>query len=133
MGLQLRNRTPKQKVKAKLREDRAQATAPNECWSMDFLSDRRKIRVLSIVDNFTRLPPALDVRHTYKGSKIVNTLERIAAQYRHPQRIRVDNGHEFISKDLDLWAYHHDVVLALSRPGKLNDNAYVEAAFGQNA
>ena len=53
LGLQLRNKTPKRKVKAKLREDRVQATAPYECWSMDFLSDQlfdgRKIRVLSIV------------------------------------------------------------------------------------
>ncbi|MBB3944005.1 transposase InsO family protein [Sphingorhabdus rigui] len=56
LGLQLRNKTPKRKVKAKLREDRVQPTAPNECWSMDFLSDQlfdgRKVRVLSIVDNF---------------------------------------------------------------------------------
>ena len=63
LDLQLRNKTPKRKVKAKLREDRVQATAPNECWSMDFLSDQlfdgRKIRVLAIIDNFTRLSPAL--------------------------------------------------------------------------
>lgn len=55
LGLQLRNKTPKRKVKAKLRDDRTPATAPNECWSMDFLSDQlfdgRKIRVLSIVDD----------------------------------------------------------------------------------
>ena len=68
LGLQLRKKTPKRKVKAKLREDRVPATAPNECWSMDFLSDQlfdgHKIRVLSIVDNYTRLSPALDVRFT---------------------------------------------------------------------
>src|SRR5690606_8172864 len=98
--------------------------APNECWSMDFLSDQlfdgRKIRVLSIVDNFTRLSPALDVRFSYRGSDVVDTLERISARYGRPQRIRVDQGPEFISKDLDLWAYQHDVVLDFSRPGKLN-------------
>lgn len=58
LGLQLRNKTPKRKVKAKLRDDRTPATAPNECWSMDFLSDQlfdgRKIRVLSIVDGRVR-------------------------------------------------------------------------------
>jgi len=77
--------TPKRKVKAKLREDRVPATAHNEYWSMDFLSDQlfdgRKIRVLSIVDNFTRLSPALDVRFSYRGSDVVDTLERIAARY----------------------------------------------------
>jgi transposase InsO family protein len=97
LGLQLRNKTPKRKVKAKLREDRVQATAPNECWSMDFLSDQlfdgRKIRVLAIIDNFTRLSPALDVRHSYKGSDVVDKLERIAADYGRPRR-----GGEIITK-----------------------------------
>jgi putative transposase len=53
-------------VSAKLREDRAAATAANDCWSMEFLSDQlfdgRKIRVLSIVDNVTRVSPVIDVR-----------------------------------------------------------------------
>ncbi len=125
LGLQLRNKTPKRKVKAKLRDDRTPATAPNECWSMDFLSDQlfdgRKIRVLSIVDNFTRVSPALDVRTSYRGSDVVETLDRIAAVHGRPKRIRLDNGPEFISKDLDLWAYQHDVVLDFSRPGKPTD------------
>ena len=66
MGLQLRNKSPKRRVKAKLREDRAAATAPNQVWAMDFVHDQlfdgTKIRVLTIVDTFTRLAPAIDVR-----------------------------------------------------------------------
>jgi putative transposase len=64
MGLQLRNKTPKRRVKAKLREDRQPAVRPNEAWAMDFLQDQlatgRKIRVLTIVDTFSRFSPALD-------------------------------------------------------------------------
>jgi putative transposase len=64
MGLQLRNKTPKRRVKAKLREDRQPAVRPNEVWAMDFLHDQlatgRKIRVLTIVDTFSRFSPALD-------------------------------------------------------------------------
>ncbi len=135
LGLQLRSKTPKRKVKAKLRDDRTPATAPNECWSMDFLSDQlfdgRKIRVLSIVDNFTRVSPALDVRTSYRGFDVVETLDRIAAAHGRPKRIRLDNGPEFISKDLDLWAYQHDVVLDFSRPGKPTDNAFAEAFNGR--
>jgi putative transposase len=134
-GLQLRNKTPKRKVSAKLREDRAVATAPNECWSMDFLSDQlfdgRKIRVLTIVDNFTRLSPAIDVRPSYRGIDVVDTLERIAPIHGRPKRIRVDNGPEFISKELDLWAYLNGVVLDFSRPGKPTDNAFVESFNGK--
>lgn len=72
---------------------------------MDFLSDQlfggRKVRVLAIVDNVTRVSPAIDVQPSYRG---VATLERIASTYGRPKRIRVENGPEFISKDLDLSA-----------------------------
>lgn len=108
MNLQLRNKTPKRKVKAKLRDDRTPASAPNECWSMDFLSDQlfdgRKIRVLSIIHNFSRVSPALNVRMSYRGADVVQTLDRIAAAHARPKRIRLDYGAEFISNDLDLWA-----------------------------
>ena len=140
MGLQLRNKTPKRKVKAKLREDRVQATAPNECWSMDFLSDQlfdgRKIRVLAIIDNFTRLSPALDVRHSYKGSDVVDTLERIAADYGRPRRVRVDNGPEFISKDLDFGLISMMSYLTSAGPVSLRITPmsnHIMAAFGRNA
>ena len=45
--------------------------------------------------------------------------------------IRVDNGSEFISRDLDLWAYVNDVTLDFSRPGKPTDNAYIESFNGR--
>ena len=134
-GLQLRNKSPKRKVSAKLREDRTVATAPNECWSMDFLSDQlfdgRKIRILTIVDTFTRLSPAIDVRPSYRGGDVVDTLERIAPLYGRPKRIRVDNGPEFVSKELDLWAYLNGVVLDFSRPGKPTDNAFAKSFNGK--
>ncbi len=120
LGLQLRNKTPKRKKKPKRRDDRTPATAPNECWSMDFLSDqlfdRRKIRVPSIVDNFTRVSPALDVRMNYRGTDVVETLDLIPTAHGCPKRIRLDNGPEFISKNLCLWGYQRDVVLDCSRP-----------------
>lgn len=96
LGLQLRNKTPKRKVREKLPDDRTPAKAPNECWLMDFLSDQlfdgRKIRVLSIVDNFTRVSPALGVRTSYCGSDVVETLDRIASVHGRSKRIRLDNG-----------------------------------------
>ena len=86
MGLQLRNKTPKRRVKAKLREGRADASAANEIWAMDFVHDQlfdgRKIRALTIVDTFTRLSPAIDVRQSYRGADVVETLERGAVRNR---------------------------------------------------
>lgn len=83
MGLQLRNKSPKRRVKAKLREDRTVATAANQVWAMDFVHDQlfdgRKIRILTIVDTFSRYAPAIDVRASFRGIDVVETLERISA------------------------------------------------------
>ena len=71
LGLQIRNKVPKRRVKAKLRDDRAVATQANQTWAMDFVHDQlatgRKLRVLTIVDTFSRFCPALDVRFSYRG------------------------------------------------------------------
>lgn len=65
-GLQLRNKTPKRKVSAKLRSDRRLASRQNEVWAMDFLSAQlfgdTRLRILTIVDAFTRFSPAIDAR-----------------------------------------------------------------------
>ncbi len=134
-GLQIRNKRPKRKVSAKLREDRKAPAAANEVWAMDFLSDQlfdgSKIRILTIVDAFSKLSPAIDVRQRYRGADVVATLERVTAIYGQPKSIRVDQGPEFISKDLDLWAWSNGVTLDFSRPGKPTDNAFVESFNGK--
>ncbi|MGI9415077.1 MAG: IS3 family transposase, partial [Hyphomicrobiales bacterium] len=135
MGLQLRNKTPKRRVRAKLREERTEATCPNETWAMDFVHDQlatgRKIRVLTIVDTFTRYSPAVDPRFSYKGQDVVETLERGCRQVGYPKTIRVDQGSEFVSRDLDLWAYQKGVILDFSRPGKPTDNTFIESFNGK--
>jgi putative transposase len=74
-GLQLRNKTPKRRVKAKLRENRRPATRSNETWAMDFVHDQlatgRKLFVLTIVDTFSRFSPALEPRFTFRGADVV--------------------------------------------------------------
>ena len=135
LGLQLRNKRPKRRVKAKLREDRRPARGVNETWAMDFVHDQlatgRRLRVLTIVDVFSRFAPVLDPRFSYRGEDVVATLDRVCAQIGTPKTIRVDQGSEFVSRDLDLWAYKHDVELDFSRPGKPTDNAFIEAFNGR--
>jgi len=134
LGLQLRNKTPKRRVKAKLREDRCEPTHTNQVWAMDFVHDQlatgRKLRILTIIDTFSRYSPATDPRFSYRGEDVVQTLERVCREVGYPKTIRVDNGSEFISRDLDLWAYTNDVILDFSRPGKPTDNAYIESFNG---
>ncbi len=109
MGLQLRNKTPKRRVKAKPRSDRKITGKRNDVWAMDFVHDQLatggKLRILTIVDTFSRFSPAVDARFSYKGRDVVETLERICRRIGTPNVIRVDQGSEFISHRVDRWAY----------------------------
>ena len=122
LGLQLRNKTPKRRVKAKLRDDRRAASTSNEVWAMDFVHDQlatgQKIRVLTVVDTFSRFSPAIDPRFSYRAQDIVATLELVCDAMGYPKTIRVDQGSEFVSRDLDLWAYAKGVTLDFSRPSR---------------
>jgi len=135
LGLQLRNKTPRRRVKAKLRDDRKVATRPNETWAMDLVHDQlatgRKIRMLTVVDTFSRYSPAIDPRFSYHGEGVVQVLEKVCAEVGYPATIRVDQGTEFVSRDLDLWAYANGVTLDFPRPGKPTDNAFIEAFNGR--
>lgn len=131
LGLQLRSKTPKRRVKAKLREDRAPAIRSNDVWAMDFVHDQlamgRKLRILTVVDTFSRLSPVVDPQFSYRGDDVVAPLERVCRKLGCPKTIRVDNGSEFISRAMDLWAYQRGVIFDFSRPGKPTDNAFIEA------
>jgi putative transposase len=93
MRLQLRNKTPKRRVKAKLRDHRQLATRPNEVWAMDFLHEQlatgRKIRVLTVVATFSRFSPALDTRLSHGGEDVVQTLEMVCSKIGYPATVRV--------------------------------------------
>ncbi len=87
---------------------------------MDFVHDQlatgKTLRVLTIVDTFSRFSPALEPRFTFRGADVVEVLERVGRQMGLPATIRVDQGTEFVSRDLDLWAYQRGVTLDFSRP-----------------
>ncbi|WP_085941381.1 IS3 family transposase [Herbaspirillum rubrisubalbicans] len=134
-GLSLRLKRPKRNKSARLRQPKQIATAINQIWSMDFVADAlfdgRRLRALTVVDNYTRESLAIDVGQNLKGDDVVNTLNRIATYRGLPTTIKVDNGSEFISKVMDRWAYERGVELDFSRPGKPTDNAKVESFNGR--
>ena len=84
LGLQLRNKVPRRRVQAVARRNYVQAEAKNDCWSMDFMSDHlftgSKIRLLTIVDNYTKISPAIGVGSNYRGTDVVMTLEKAVLQ-----------------------------------------------------
>lgn len=133
-NLVMRTKSPRRRVSCRRRLERAPATQPNASWSMDFMSDAlydgTRLRILTIVDNFSRECLAAEVGQGFDAGRVCAVLGRIAANRGLPTEIRVDNGPEFTSKALDLWAYTREVTLDFSRPGKPTDNAFIESFNG---
>jgi putative transposase len=134
-GLNLRSKRPRRSKAAAHRLERPSDLGLHQLWSMDFVSDAlfdgRKFRCLTIVDNWSRECLAIVVGQSLKGTDVVSGLEQIwHDRGLIPQRIQTDNGSEFISKEMDRWAYDHKVTMDYSRPGKPTDNPFVESFNG---
>ncbi len=133
-GLMMRPKRPRRHVSACRRMVRATASHPNESWSMDFMSDAlydgQKIKLLTLVDNFTRESLAIEVAYRLGGHGVVAVLMQVVQARGLPKSIRIDNGTEFTSKILDQWAYLNGVELDFIRPGKPTDNALIESFNG---
>src|SRR5204863_4751915 len=84
----------RRRVRAKLRNDRCSATRSNETWAMDFVHDQlatgRKLRVLTIVDTFSRFSPAVEPRFNFRGADVVKVLGKVCNEVGFPATIRVD-------------------------------------------
>jgi putative transposase len=134
-GLGMRTKRHRRHVTGCRRMEKVTATHANECWSMDFMSDElyneRRIRLLTLVDNYTRESLAIEVNQHLGGQQVVELLSLVALERGSPKKIVVDNGPEFTSKKLDRWAYLNGVELDFSRPGKPTDNALIEAFNGR--
>lgn len=134
-GLMMRPKRPRRHITACRRMERPLASAVNETWSMDFMSDElyngQRIRLFTLVDNYSRESLAIEVADRLGGQRAVEVLSRVTAEKGFPQVIRMDNGPEFTSKVLDQWAYLNGVKLDFSRPGKPTDNAFIESFNGR--
>ena len=134
-GLGIRRRKPRRRKSVQVREARPPTGQPNESWSMDFMADQlvggQRFRLLTLVDNHSRESLTIEVGHRLTGDDVVRVLEHVTAERGKPQSIRVDNGPEFVSKSLDMWAYFNGVKLDFSRPGKPTDNALIESFNGR--
>lgn len=133
-GLSLRIRRRK-KMASAARLELPRARRPNERWSMDFMSDNlssgRRLRLLTIVDDYSRLCHRIEVDTSIGGARITDILNEISLREGLPESITIDNGPEFISKALDAWAYQRGVKLNFIRPGKPVENAYIESFNGK--
>jgi len=103
----------------------------NEQWAMDFLQDTlrdgRRLRILPILDIYSRECLRIEVDTSVGGRRIAAILTEVGTTRGWPENITVDNGPEFISNALDQWAYGCGVRLQFIRPGKPVENAYMES------
>ena len=112
------------------------AMRPNQCWSMDFVSDKladgRSFRILTVVDQFTRECVCLEAERSMSGMAVAQALERAQTERSSlPESITVDNGSEFCSRALEAWVMGHDIQLCFIRPGRPVENSFIESFNGR--
>jgi putative transposase len=133
-GLAVRRRKRK-RIGAVERKPLPKPVAANLSWSMDFVSDGladgRRLRCLTVVDDCTRECLAIEVDTSITGTRVKQVMNRLADSRGLPRSITVDNGPEFQGQVLDAWAYQANVTLSFIRPGKPNENAYIESFNGK--
>ena len=108
---------------------------PQQRWSMDFvhdaLADGRPFRVLTVVDQWSRESPVLEVATAMSGRSVADALDRVLGAGMKPRSITVDHGTEFTSRALEDWAYQRGVQLDFIHPGKPVQNAHIESFNGR--
>lgn len=127
-------RKGKRRLPARILQPLETVNRINASWSMDFMSDSllsgRKFRVLNLLDDFNREALAIEVDTSFRAERVIRVLEQVTEWRGFPDRIRVDNGPEFISSKLGLWCEEKKINLQFIQPGKPSQNAYIERFNG---
>lgn len=107
----------------------------NHVWSYDFMMDRthngRPIRMLNIIDEFTRECLAIEVDRKLNSTNVVDVLSRLFVERGTPEYIRSDNGPEFIARRVRFWLKRQGVDTLFIEPGSPWENGYIESFNGK--
>ena len=108
-----RKRKGKRRLPSRVKQPLVKQEQINQSWSMDFMSDSmvggRRFRTFNLIDDCTREVLAIEIDTSLSSKRIIRTLERVILDRGKPNIIRTDNGPEFTSKDLELWARDHEI------------------------
>jgi putative transposase len=133
-GLCLPRRRPRRR-RGGIDTPRIVATRPNEVWALDFVFDwcasGKKLKCLTLVDEFTCRSHAIEVQTSLRGKHVVAVLERLVREHGTPRILRSDNGPEFISKVLFDFALAHGIEKVFIEPGKPWQNGRNESFNGK--
>jgi putative transposase len=132
--LSVRRKRRREKIKIS-RVSPDKPTYPNEHWAMDFVHDSlwtgKKIRILTMVDIYSKKCPVLEIDTSIGGYRLTKILDQLKFTRGLPKRITIDNGPEFRSKIFVKWAYDNHITLDYIRPGKPVDNCHIESFNGR--
>lgn len=133
MKLNIR-RKAKKRLPARVKQQLFQPSAANQVWSMDFMHDSlwngKTYRLLNVIDDYKRQVLAIEADSSIPSRRVIRVLNRLKEVRGLPEMIRVDNGPEFISKNLDDWCKENKVKLAFIQPGEPTQNAFIERFNG---
>ena len=120
-GLSLRLKRPRRNKSAQRRQPQPQGLYPNHVWGMDFVSDAlfdgRRLRLLTVIDLYTRECLGICVGQNLRSTEVAEMLNSIALRRPLPQLLKTDNGSEFAGKMLDRWVYERGIQNRLLTPG----------------
>ena len=122
------------KPKRRLKRDKPDAlsvpVAPNQVWSIDFMSDSltdgRALRTFNVLDDYNREGLGIEVDQSLPSARVIRALEQIIEWRGKPAAIRCDNGPEYIAQGLVDWTNEQQITLMYIQPGKPTQNAYIE-------
>jgi putative transposase len=133
MKLNIRRRA-KKRLPERVKQQLTVPDAPNQVWSIDFMSDTlvdgRRFRLFNVIDDFNRESLAIEIDTSLPSLRITRVLNRIIEQRGKPANLRSDNGPEFISHVLQEWCEKHKITMQYIQPGKPTQNAYIERKNG---
>lgn len=134
-GLTLKRKAKRRTYEKRGMPDREHLLAPNDRWSMDFVSDTtctgKRFRVFTLIDEVTRKCLALEVDTSISGQQVTRYLNKAILFYGRPKEILSDNGPEFTSNAMNEWSYNRSIDHVFVDPGKPMQNGYIESFNGK--